>query len=125
MVIVKASEDTEKGVPPTQEAMAAMQAYGEAMAEAGVLTVEGAGLMTSAHGKRLVFEGSAARVIDGPFAETRELVAGYCVWEVKDMEEALVWAQRWPNPPSMRTEIELRPLFLWEAKEETFAEAGL
>jgi hypothetical protein len=125
MVIVKATEDSEKGVPPTPEAMEAMHKYGEAMAEAGIVLVDGAGLLNSSRGKRIAFDGPRLTVIDGPFAETRELIAGYSVWEVKDMEEAMVWAKRWPNPASGRSEIEIRPLFEWQVAEETFAERVL
>jgi len=125
MVIVKATEDTEKGTPPTPEAMEAMHKYGEAMAEAGIVLVDGAGLLNSSHAKRFAFDGAGVTVTDGPFAETRELVAGYSVWEVKDMAEAVAWAKRWPNPPSGRSEIELRPLFEWQAADESFSEKGL
>jgi hypothetical protein len=125
MVIVKATEDTEKGVPPTPEAMEAMHKYGEAMAAAGITLVDGAGLLNSSHGKRVAFEGSSVTVIDGPFAETRELVAGYSVWDVKSMDEALAWAKRWPSPASGRSEIEIRPLFEWQAAEESFSEKVL
>jgi hypothetical protein len=125
MVIVKATEDTEKGIPPTQEAMAAMHAYGEAMAEAGIVLVDGAGLMNSSHGTRIALDGASVTVIDGPFAETRELVAGYAVWEVKDMDEAIAWGKRWPSPTSGRSEIEIRPLFEWQPAEESFAEKVL
>jgi hypothetical protein len=125
MVIVKATEDTEKGLPPTPEAMAAMHKYGEAAAEAGIVLVDGAGLLNSSHGKRIAFDAAGVTVIDGPFAEARELVAGYAIWEVKDMDEALVWAKRWPNPASGRSEIEIRPLFEWQVADETFAESVL
>ena len=125
MVIVKATEDTEKGIPPTAEAMAAMHTYGEAVAASGIGLVDGAGLMNSSHGKRIAFNGASHRVIDGPFAETREIIAGYAVWEVKDMDEALAWAKRWPNPISGRSEIEIRPLFQWQPAEESFAEKVL
>jgi hypothetical protein len=125
MVIVKATEDSEKGTPPTQEAMEAMHKYGEAMAAAGIVLADGAGLMNSSHGKRIASDGTSVTVIDGPFAETRELVAGYSVWEVKDMDEALAWAKRWPFPTSGRSEIEIRPLFEWQASEETFSEKVL
>ena len=124
MVIVKATEDTEAGIPPTPEAMEAMHKYGEAIAASGIGLIDGAGLMTSAHGKRIAFEGSNHRVIDGPFAETREIVAGYAVWEVKDMDEALAWAKRWPSPAG-RSEIEIRPLFEWQPAEENFTEKAL
>jgi hypothetical protein len=125
MVIVKATEDTEKGIPPTPEAMEAMHKYGEAVAAAGIGMVDGAGLLNSSHGKRVAFEGARHTVIDGPFAETRELIAGYAIWEVKNMEEALAWAKRWPAPASGRSEIELRPLFEWHPAEEGFAEKAL
>jgi hypothetical protein len=125
MVIVKATEDTEKGIPPTPEAMAAMHTYGEAMAEAGIVLVDGAGLMNSSQGKRFVFDGAGLTVIDGPFAETRELIAGYAVWDVKDMDEAVAWAKRWPHAGPGRSEIEIRPLFEWQAADETFSERVL
>ncbi len=125
MVIVKATDDIEKGVPPTPEAMEAMHKYGEAMAEAGIVLVDGAGLMNSSHGKRFAFDRGSVTVIDGPFAEARELIAGYAVWDVKDMDEAVAWAKRWPAPASGRSEIELRPLFMWDPAGETFAEKVL
>ncbi len=125
MVIVKATEDTEKGVPPTPEAMEAMQKYMEAAAEAGIVLVDGAGLLNSSNGKRIAFDGGSSTVIDGPFAETRELIAGYSVWEVKNMDEALAWVKRWPAPLSGRSEIEIRPLFEWQAADESFAEKVL
>jgi hypothetical protein len=125
MVIVKATEDTEKGVPPTAEAMDAMHKYGEAVAAAGIALVDGAGLLNSSHAKRVAFEGGRVTVIDGPFAEMRELIAGYSIWEVKDMDEAMSWAKRWPSHTPGRSEIELRPLFEWHPKEESFAEKVL
>ncbi len=125
MVIVKATEDTENGIPPTPEAMAAMHAYGEAMAASGIVLIDGAGLVNSAQGKRIAFDGPRLTVIDGPFAETRELIAGYSVWDVKDMDEALAWAKRWPNPPGARSEIEIRPLFEWQPADTSFTERVL
>jgi hypothetical protein len=125
MVIVKATQDTEKGVPPTAEAMAAMHKYGEDVAAAGIVLVDGAGLLNSSHGKRIAFDGAGVTVMDGPFAETRELIAGYSIWEVKDMDEAIAWGKRWPNPVSGRSEIEIRPLFEWHPAEESFAEKVL
>ncbi len=122
MVIVKATDDSEKGVPPTPEAMAAMHEFGEAVAASGIGLLDGAGLLNSSHGKRVAFEGGRVTVIDGPFAETRELIAGYALWEVKDMEEALAWAKRWPSPASGRSEIEIRPLFMWQPEEGSFTE---
>jgi hypothetical protein len=125
MVIVKATKDTEKGVPPTPAEMEAMHAYGEEMAASGIVLVDGAGLLNSSHAKRVTSDGASVTVIDGPFAESHELVAGYSVWEVKDMNEAMVWAKRWPFPKSGRSEIEIRPLFQWHPADETFAEKVL
>ncbi len=108
MVFGKASEDSEKGVPPTAEAFAAMDRFTEELVKAGVL-VAGAGLKNSAHAKRVICEGPRRTVIDGPFAESRELIAGFSIWEVKDMDEAVAWAKRSPNLMPGRSEIELRP----------------
>ena len=104
MVFGKATEDSEKGAPPTAEAFAAMDRFTEELVKAGVL-VAGAGLKNSAHAKRVICEGPGRTVIDGPFAETRELIAGFSIWEVKDMDEAVAWARRYPMPG----EMELRP----------------
>ena len=108
MVFAKATEDSENGVPPTAEAWAAMDRFTEELAAAGVL-VAGAGLKPSAEGKRVVYEGEARTVIDGPFAETRELIAGFSLWEVRDMDEAVAWARRAPNLAAGRSEVEIRP----------------
>jgi hypothetical protein len=108
MVFGKATEDGEKGAPPTAEAFAAMDRFTEELAKAGVL-VAGAGLKNSAQAKRVVFDGPGRTVIDGPFAESRELVAGFAIWEVKDMDEAVAWAKRSPNLMPGRSEVELRP----------------
>ena len=108
MVFGKATEDSEKGVPPTAEAFAAMDRFTEELAKAGVL-VAGAGLKNSAQAKRVVFDGPGRTVIDGPFAESRELIAGFSIWEVKDMDEAVAWAKRSPNVGPGRSEVELRP----------------
>jgi hypothetical protein len=108
VVFVRATEDSEKGVPPTAEAFEAMDRFTEALVQAGVM-VAGAGLKPSAHGKRIAFDGPRQTVIDGPFAEARELVAGFSIWEVKDMDEALAWALRCPNPMAGPSEIEIRP----------------
>ena len=113
MVLVKATEDSEKGLAPTPEALeafAAMDAFTEELVKAGVL-VAAAGLRPSAESKRLVFDGSSRTLIDGPFAEAREIVAGFSIWEVKDMDEAVAWAQRCPNPMAGPSEIEIRPFF--------------
>ncbi len=108
VVFVKATEDSEKGVPPTTEAFEAMERFTEELVKAGVM-VAGAGLKPTAQGKRIAFDGPGCTVIDGPFAETRELVAGFSIWEVKDMDEAVAWAKRCPNPMSGPSEIEIRP----------------
>ncbi len=108
MVFGKATEDSEKGVPPTAEAFAAMDRFTEELVKAGVL-VAGAGLKNSAQAKRIVFDGPGRTVIDGPFAESRELIAGFSIWEVKDMDEAVAWAKRSPNLMPGRSEVELRP----------------
>jgi hypothetical protein len=108
MVFGKATDDSEKGVPPTAEAFAAMDRFTEELVKAGVL-VAGAGLKNSAQAKRIVFDGPGRTVIDGPFAESRELIAGFSIWEVKDMDEAVAWAKRGPNLGPGRSEVELRP----------------
>ncbi|HEY2048248.1 MAG TPA: YciI family protein [Caulobacteraceae bacterium] len=110
MVIGRATEDSEKGAPPTMEAFEAMERFNEELVKAGVL-LAGAGLKPSVHAKRVAFDGPNYRVIDGPFAETRELVAGFSIWEVKDMDEAVAWAKRCPNPSSGPSEIEIRPFY--------------
>jgi hypothetical protein len=113
MVFVKATEDSEKGVAPTPEAMeafGAMDRFTEELVKAGVF-VAAAGLKPSAQSKRVVVDGARRTVIDGPFTETKELVAGFSIWEVKDMDEAVAWAKRCPNPFPGRSEIEIRPFF--------------
>jgi hypothetical protein len=113
MVLVKATEDSERGFSRTPESdamMAAMGRFNEELAAAGVLR-GGAGLRPSSHGKRVAFDGAGRAVMDGPFAATRELVAGYWLWEVADMDEAVAWARRCPNPMPGPSEIEIRPLY--------------
>ena len=110
MVFAKAAEAAPDAAPPAPEAFAAMDAYIEALVKAGVF-VAAAGLHNSAEAKRVVFEGGDSTVVDGPFAETESLVAGFSIWEVKDMDEALAWAKRSPHPPSGRSEIEIRPFY--------------
>ena len=109
-VFVKATEDSEKGVPPTPGAFEAMDRFNEELGKAGVL-LAGAGLKPTAEGRRIAFDGPGRTVIDGPFAETRELVAGFWIWEVRDMDEAVAWGRRCPNPMPGPSEIEIRPLF--------------
>ena len=110
MVLGKATGNSEKGVPPTAEAFAAMDRFTEELVKAGIL-VAGAGLKNSAEAKRVVCEGPRRTIIDGPFAETRELVAGFSIWEVKDMDEAVAWAKRSPSITSGTSEIEIRPFY--------------
>ena len=108
MVFGKVTEDSEKGAPPTAEAFAAMDRFTEELVEAGVL-VAGAGLKPTDQGKRILFDGPDRTLIDGPFAETKELVAGFSIWEVKDMDEAVAWVKRGPSLGPGRSEVELRP----------------
>ncbi|TMJ14823.1 MAG: YciI family protein [Alphaproteobacteria bacterium] len=110
MAFVKATEDSENSVPPTQQAWDAMDRFNEALAEAGVL-VAAAGLKPSAEGKRIAFDGDSRTATEGPFADARALVAGFWIWEVKDMDEAVAWAKRCPNPMPGPSELELRPFF--------------
>ena len=113
MVLVKATEDSEAGLAPTPEmieAFHAMDRFTEELVEAGVF-IAAAGLKPSAESKRIAFEGTSRTVIDGPFAEARELVAGFSIWEVRDMDEAVAWAKRSPNCMPGKSEIEIRPFF--------------
>jgi hypothetical protein len=113
MVLVKATEDSEQGLAPTpemMEAFAAMDAFTEELVKAGIF-VAAAGLKPSAESKRIAVDGPNRTVIDGPFAEARELVAGFSIWEVKDMDEAIAWARRCPNPMRGPSEIEIRPFY--------------
>lgn len=114
MVFAKASEGMKLTDPPSPEALeafAAMDRFTEELVQAGVF-VAAAGLQNNARARRLTFEGGKLSVTDGPFAETRELVAGFSIWEVKDMEEAMAWARRAPSPaPGAKTEMEIRPFY--------------
>ncbi len=110
MVLVKATAESEAGNMPSSELLEAMGKYNEELANANIL-LAGEGLHPSAKGKRVAFDGPGCTVIDGPFAETRELVAGFWLWEVKDMDEAVEWAKRCPNPMPGPSEIEIRPVF--------------
>lgn len=110
MVLVKATEDSERGTMPTAELLAAMEAFNEALLAAGIMTT-GDGLKPSSAGKRVAFDGASRSVIDGPFEATNELVAGFWLWTVKDMDEALTWAERCPNPMPGPSELEIRPLY--------------
>lgn len=110
MVIVKATKDSEEGIMPTTELLEAMGKYNEELVNAGIM-MAGEGLHPSVKGKRIAFDGPGRTVIDGPFAETRELIAGFWLWEVKDMAEAVEWAKRCPNPMPGPSELEIRPVF--------------
>jgi len=110
MVIVKATKDSEAGVMPTKELLGAMLNYNEALVKAGIM-LAGDGLKPSSKGKRIRFSGSKRTVVDGPFAETKELVAGYWIWQVRSMEEAVEWVKRCPNPMPGDSELEIRPFF--------------
>jgi hypothetical protein len=111
MVIVKSSKNSEAGVMPTEELLAAMGKYNEELVKAGVM-LGGDGLHPSGKGKRLRFSAGKKTVIDGPFTEAKELVAGYWIWQVKSMEEAVEWAKRCPDPmPGEDAELEIRPVF--------------
>ena len=110
MVLVKATTDSEAGMMPSTELLEAMGKYNEELAKAGIL-LAGEGLQPSSKGKRVAFDGPSRAVIDGPFAETRELVAGFWLWKVKDMAEAVEWVKRCPNPMPGPSEIEIRPVF--------------
>jgi hypothetical protein len=111
MVLVKANEDSEAGVMPSEELLAAMMKYNEELVKAGVM-LGGEGLHPSSKGVRVRFSGDKRTVIDGPFSETKELVAGYWLWEVKSLEEAIEWVKRCPSDPSgVESELEVRPVF--------------
>jgi hypothetical protein len=110
MVLVKATKDSEAGVMPSTELLEAMGRFNEALADAGILLAAD-GLHPSARGKRVTFDGESRTVVDGPFAQTSELVAGFWLWKVKDMAEAVAWVKRCPNPMPGPSEIEIRPVF--------------
>lgn len=118
MVFVKATKSSEAGEMPTQELFEAMMAYNEELVKAGIM-LGGDGLKPSSAGVRIHFSGKNRTVIDGPFAETKELVAGYWLWEVKSMQEAIDWVKRCPNPMLEDSDIEIRPVF----EPEDFGEA--
>ena len=111
MVIVKADKSSEAGIMPEEKLLAAMGAYNEELVKAGIM-LAGEGLHPSKKGKRIRFSGSKRTVIDGPFAETKELIAGFWLLQVKSMDEAVEWVKRAPNPmPGTESEIEIRPVF--------------
>jgi hypothetical protein len=113
MVLVKATADSEKGFRPTSEALESMEAmrkFNDDLRSAGILRAAD-GLKPSSQGKRVAFDGPSRTVVDGPFAQTSELVAGFWLWDVRDMDEAVAWARRCPNPMPGPSEIEIRPLY--------------
>lgn len=110
MVLVKASKESEAGEMPGTELLAAMGKFNEELVKAGVM-LAGEGLDRSATGARVRFDGTKRSVVDGPFAETKELVAGFWIWQVKSMEEAIEWAKRCPNPHKGHGELEIRRIF--------------
>jgi hypothetical protein len=110
MVLVKASKDSEAGVMPDEKLLAAMGAYNEELVKARIM-LAGEGLHPSSRGVRVQFSGDQRTVVDGPFAETKELVAGFWMWQVKSMEEAIEWLKKCPNPMMEDSEVEIRPVF--------------
>jgi len=119
MVIVKATQDSEAGILPTEKLLTDMGKYNEELAKAGIM-LAGDGLQPSSKGARVRFSGSKRTVVDGPFAETKELVAGFWIWKVKSKEEAIEWVKRCPNPMPGDSEIEIRQLFEAEDFGEQF-----
>ena len=114
IVLVKATKNSEAGMLPSEELLTKMGKYNEELVKAGVM-LAGEGLQPSSRGKRVKFGGSKRSVVDGPFSETKELVAGFWIWQVKSMEEAVEWLKRCPDPmPGEESEIELRPVFEME-----------
>jgi hypothetical protein len=118
MVIVKASPSSEAGIMPSEELLTAMMNYNEELVKAGIM-LAGDGLHPSSKGKRIRFDGEKRTVIDGPFSETKELIAGYWLWKVKSMDEAVAWLKKCPNPMPEVSEVEIRPIF----EAEDFGEA--
>ena len=111
MVIVKATKNSEAGVMPTEADFAAMGKYNEELVKAGIM-LDGDGLQPSSKGKRIQISGNKRTVVDGPFTETKELIAGFWIWQVRSMEEAVEWARRCPDPmPGEDSELEIRPFF--------------
>jgi hypothetical protein len=110
MVLIKANAKSEAGVMPSEKLISEMQAFNERLVEAGIM-LAGEGLQPSSKGKRIKLSGARKTVTDGPFAETKELLAGFWIWRVKSMDEAIDWARRIPNPDEEPGEVELRPVF--------------
>src|ERR1700723_4423952 len=110
MVLVKATKDSEAGVMPTQTLLAEMDKFNQELTKAGVM-LSADGLRPSADGKRVQFSGRNRTVLDGPFTETKELVAGFWLWQVRSIEEAVEWVKRCPNPMLTESDIDIRPIF--------------
>jgi hypothetical protein len=110
MVMVKANEDSEAGIAPSTELLNEMGKFNEELVKAGIM-LDGEGLHPSSNGVRIQFSGDQRNVVDGPFTETKELIAGYWIWQVRDMDEAIEWAKRCPNPTGAESVLELRPVF--------------
>lgn len=119
MVIVKANKDTEAGIMPSEQLLKEMGNYNEQLVKAGIM-LAGEGLKPTSKGARIEFSGDKRTVIDGPFAETKELIAGYWLWQVKSLQEAIDWAKRCPNPTGEKSVLEIRPLFETEDFGEEF-----
>lgn len=113
MVIIKANADSEAGVMPSEQLLREMGNYNEELVKAGIM-LAGDGLHPSSKGARVRFSGAERTVIDGPFAETKELIAGFWIWQVKSLEEAIEWLKRCPNPMDGESEVEIRPIFEME-----------
>ena len=123
MVLVKASKDSEAGVMPTKQLLTDMGQYNEELVEAGIM-LAGEGLHSSSKGVRVRFSGKERIVIDGPFAETKELVAGYWIWQVKSMDEAIAWLKRCPCPMPEDSDVEIRPIISAEEFREIESQAA-
>jgi hypothetical protein len=119
MVMIKANEDSEAGVMPSEQLLTEMGAFNEELVKAGVM-LDGDGLKPSSEGARVRFSGSQRTVIDGPFVETKELIAGYWIWQVESLDEAIEWVKRCPNPMNGESEVEIRPIFEAEDFGEEF-----
>lgn len=119
IVMIKATEESEAGVMPSEQLLAEMQEYNEELVKAGVL-LAGEGLHPSSRGKRVRFDGQKTTVIDGPFTEAKELIAGFWIWQVRSMDEAVEWARRIPNTDGVHGEVEIRPVFEAEDFGEEF-----
>jgi hypothetical protein len=114
MVIIKANKDSEAGIMPDEKLLTEMGQFNEELVKAGIM-LDGEGLHPSSKGKRVHFSGATRKVIDGPFAETKELIAGYWIWKVQSMDEALEWVKRCPNPTGAEGDVEIREIFEAEA----------